>query len=208
MGTGAAYRPACPPPHTHALPFINPSVPSSAQVLGHAKTVSVLLGGWALFGDVISARQAFGMAVAVAGMVAYGVATAPPATTTTPGAPATAVASASASSSSRLATSPRTRATSLSPAPKNGGAGLGGGGGENVALSTGGGGSPGKVSPARVLGGLAAATAPQPLVDFNKLRAAAAGSALFGPMLKAVGLDGGKDDDGFKIRAHGGGGVV
>lgn len=48
----------------------------SFQVLGHAKTVAVLLGGWALLGDTISARQAAGMALAVAGMVAYGAASA------------------------------------------------------------------------------------------------------------------------------------
>ena len=44
------------------------------QVLGHSKTVLVLLGGWAFLGDRVSSRQAFGMALAVAGMVAYGVA--------------------------------------------------------------------------------------------------------------------------------------
>lgn len=48
----------------------------SFQVLGHAKTVAVLLGGWALLGDAISPRQAAGMALAVAGMVAYGAASA------------------------------------------------------------------------------------------------------------------------------------
>ena len=45
-----------------------------AQVLGHSKTVLVLLGGWAFLGDRVSGRQAFGMALAVAGMVAYGLA--------------------------------------------------------------------------------------------------------------------------------------
>ena len=44
------------------------------QVLGHSKTVLVLLGGWAFLGDKVSGRQALGMALAVAGMVAYGVA--------------------------------------------------------------------------------------------------------------------------------------
>ena len=48
----------------------------SFQVLGHAKTVAVLLGGWALLGDKISVKQAAGMALAVAGMVAYGAASA------------------------------------------------------------------------------------------------------------------------------------
>ena len=46
----------------------------SYQVLGHSKTITVLVGGWAIFGDLISARQAFGMLLAVAGMVGYGVA--------------------------------------------------------------------------------------------------------------------------------------
>lgn len=45
-----------------------------AQVLGHSKTVLVLLGGWAFLGDKVSGRQAFGMALAVAGMIAYGLA--------------------------------------------------------------------------------------------------------------------------------------
>jgi len=45
-----------------------------AQVLGHSKTVLVLLGGWAFLGDHVSGRQAFGMALAVVGMVAYGMA--------------------------------------------------------------------------------------------------------------------------------------
>ena len=43
-------------------------------MLGHSKTVLVLLGGWAFLGDRVSSRQALGMALAVAGMVAYGVA--------------------------------------------------------------------------------------------------------------------------------------
>ena len=44
------------------------------QVLGHSKTILVLLGGWALLGDQISAKQLLGMALAVLGMVLYGVA--------------------------------------------------------------------------------------------------------------------------------------
>ena len=43
-------------------------------MLGHSKTILVLLGGWLFLGDIITARQAGGMALAVAGMVAYGVA--------------------------------------------------------------------------------------------------------------------------------------
>lgn len=44
------------------------------QVLGHSKTILVLLGGWAFLGDLISAKQLAGMAIAVTGMVLYGVA--------------------------------------------------------------------------------------------------------------------------------------
>ena len=44
-------------------------------MLGHSKTVLVLLGGWAFLGDIISAKQLAGMSIAVTGMVLYGVAT-------------------------------------------------------------------------------------------------------------------------------------
>ena len=47
------------------------------QVLGHTKTILVLLGGYFFLGDQISARQAAGMALAVFGMISYGMATAP-----------------------------------------------------------------------------------------------------------------------------------
>lgn len=43
------------------------------QVLGHTKTILVLLGGWMFLGDNISGRQFAGMCLAVLGMVAYGV---------------------------------------------------------------------------------------------------------------------------------------
>mmetsp|Transcript_17326 Transcript_17326/g.51879 ORF Transcript_17326/g.51879 Transcript_17326/m.51879 type:complete len:373 (-) Transcript_17326:506-1624(-) len=43
------------------------------QVLGHSKTILVLLGGWLFLGDIITGRQAGGMVLAVLGMVAYGV---------------------------------------------------------------------------------------------------------------------------------------
>jgi len=46
----------------------------SYQVVGHAKTILVLLIGWACFGGVLSSQQTMGMALAVAGMVMYGVA--------------------------------------------------------------------------------------------------------------------------------------
>ena len=40
--------------------------------------MTVLLGGWLLFGDALTLRQAAGMALAVAGMVWYGVASGKP----------------------------------------------------------------------------------------------------------------------------------
>jgi hypothetical protein len=43
-----------------------------AQVLGHTKTVLVLLISWLALGESMNARKAAGMAVAVSGMVAYG----------------------------------------------------------------------------------------------------------------------------------------
>ena len=46
----------------------------SYQVVGHAKTILVLLLGWACFGGVLSSNQTIGMALAVSGMVLYGVA--------------------------------------------------------------------------------------------------------------------------------------
>ncbi|KAG1652610.1 hypothetical protein FOA52_008351 [Chlamydomonas sp. UWO 241] len=45
---------------------------TSFQVLGHAKTVLVLFGGWAFFNDLINLRQLAGMTLAVLGMIAYG----------------------------------------------------------------------------------------------------------------------------------------
>ena len=41
-------------------------------MLGHTKTVLVLLGGWAFLGDKITLHQLGGMLVAVMGMVWYG----------------------------------------------------------------------------------------------------------------------------------------
>eukprot|EP00955_Chlamydomonas_euryale_P116076 366395-Chlamydomonas_euryale.AAC.15 len=46
--------------------------PPTLQVLGHAKTVLVLFGGWAFFGDLINLHQLLGMCLAVAGMISYG----------------------------------------------------------------------------------------------------------------------------------------
>ena len=42
------------------------------KVLGHAKTILVLLVGWALLGDTINRTQLFGMALTIIGMVLYG----------------------------------------------------------------------------------------------------------------------------------------
>jgi solute carrier family 35 protein E3 len=44
------------------------------QVLGHTKTIMVLLLGWLLLGDVITVRKLAGMSLAVIGMIAYSVA--------------------------------------------------------------------------------------------------------------------------------------
>ncbi len=44
-------------------------------MLGHAKTMLVLLGGWLFFGDRVSSVQLFGIVVAVAGMLLYGMCT-------------------------------------------------------------------------------------------------------------------------------------
>ena len=51
------------------------AIPEHVQVLGHSKTVCVLLGGWAFLGDQISFKQLMGMLVAVTGMILYGFAT-------------------------------------------------------------------------------------------------------------------------------------
>ncbi|GIL81247.1 hypothetical protein Vretimale_1165 [Volvox reticuliferus] len=45
---------------------------TSFQVLGHAKTLLVLIGGWLLFDDPINPRKALGMALAFLGMIGYG----------------------------------------------------------------------------------------------------------------------------------------
>lgn len=42
------------------------------QVLGHTKTVLVLLISWLYLGEVMTGRKSFGIMLAVAGMVAYG----------------------------------------------------------------------------------------------------------------------------------------
>ena len=44
------------------------------QVLGHTKTLLVLLGGWAFLHESISRKQLGGMLLAFVGMVMYGIA--------------------------------------------------------------------------------------------------------------------------------------
>lgn len=51
------------------------------QVLGHAKTFLVLLGGWMIFREAITSQQFVGMAIAVAGMVWYGAESSKPSVT-------------------------------------------------------------------------------------------------------------------------------
>lgn len=43
--------------------------PACSQVLGHMKTIMVLLGGWLFLGDSITSRKLGGMSLAVLGMV-------------------------------------------------------------------------------------------------------------------------------------------
>lgn len=56
----------------------------SFQVLGHSKTVLVLVGSWLFLGDLISTRKLLGMSLAVAGMVWYGSASAAAASSAVP----------------------------------------------------------------------------------------------------------------------------
>lgn len=44
----------------------------AAQVLGHTKTILVLLASWVVFQEPMTPRKLCGMALAVAGMVGYG----------------------------------------------------------------------------------------------------------------------------------------
>ena len=71
-------------------------------MLGHSKTVLVLLIGWAYLGDVMTSRKVLGMVLAIVGMVLYGwLQSGPP--SPSPGAVATAkkVASSDTSSSDK-----------------------------------------------------------------------------------------------------------
>ena len=46
------------------------------QVLGHSKTLLVLLGGWAFLGENITIKQFCGILLAISGMIGYGVSSA------------------------------------------------------------------------------------------------------------------------------------
>lgn len=93
----------------------------SYQVLGHSKTITVLVGGWAIFGDVITARQAFGMLLAVAGMVGYGVASSSAPSSSTPAAAGAASGSASASGAASSAATTTAAAVAAAAAALAGG---------------------------------------------------------------------------------------
>ena len=120
----------------------------SYQVLGHSKTITVLVGGWAIFGDVITARQALGMLLAVAGMVGYGVASSAAVAASTPAASsasaATTAAAAVAAAAAALAGGGVSKAAS--PSGSNGnrgtsadGEGFGGSSSRSPKLRAGGG---------------------------------------------------------------------
>ena len=97
----------------------------SYQVLGHSKTITVLVGGWAIFGDSISARQALGMLLAVAGMVGYGVASSSSAAST-PAASSSSAPAAAAAAGGGGATATAVAAVAAAAAALAGG-GVGGG---------------------------------------------------------------------------------
>lgn len=59
------HHPIHPPNHPTAHP-------PTFQVLGHTKTILVLLISWLVLHEPMSGRKALGMGLAVAGMVAYG----------------------------------------------------------------------------------------------------------------------------------------
>jgi solute carrier family 35 protein E3 len=50
-------------------------VVAGLQVLGHSKTILVLLTSWAVFQEAMTQRKMMGMALAVVGMVMYGAVT-------------------------------------------------------------------------------------------------------------------------------------
>lgn len=104
----------------------------SYQVLGHSKTITVLVGGWAIFGDAITPRQALGMCLAVAGMVGYGVASSnPPTSAPAAAAAAAAAANAAGAGSTAAAGAAATGGSSAAAAAvAAAAAALGGGGGK------------------------------------------------------------------------------
>jgi hypothetical protein len=55
-------------PILHVLPLLLLLLP---QVLGHTKTILVLLISWLVLGEAMGSKKLAGMAVAVAGMIAY-----------------------------------------------------------------------------------------------------------------------------------------
>lgn len=57
------------------------SIACCAQVLGHTKTIAVLLASWWVFHEPMVPRKLLGIALAVAGMTAYGHAAASAAST-------------------------------------------------------------------------------------------------------------------------------
>jgi hypothetical protein len=64
LGAMSSHRAVDQQPTSAKLPLL--------QVLGHTKTVLVLLISWLALGEAMSSRKAAGMAVAVSGMIAYG----------------------------------------------------------------------------------------------------------------------------------------
>ena len=139
----------------------------SYQVLGHSKTITVLVGGWAIFGDVITARQALGMLLAVAGMVGYGVASSAAVAASTPAASS---ASAAAGASSSAAT---TAAAAVAAAA----AALAGGGVSKAASPSGSNGNRGTSAAGEGLGG-SSSRSPKLRAGGGLLPADANGSAL------------------------------
>lgn len=106
----------------------------SYQVLGHSKTITVLVGGWAIFGDLITARQAFGMLLAVAGMVGYGVASSSSPAASAPAGAAGGAAGSASSAGAAGASSTATAAAAVAAAA----AALAGGGPKTASSSPGG----------------------------------------------------------------------
>jgi solute carrier family 35, member E3 len=101
------------------------------QVLGHTKTVLVLLASWLVMGESLSPRKALGMLLAVAGMVAYG------ALSSSSGPPAGAAAAAAAAASAAVGVG---KARDSGGGLVGGGGGMGaGGGGGGVGSGVGGG---------------------------------------------------------------------